>query len=550
VLASDIWNNLTDNDQTVTYAISPISDQECLGDTVDVVLTVKPEPLYTGDLDVMVCSDEAINVTLPSADDTGLVIDSFSVTADNGGATTGETTLTSLIFNDSYNNVSGENDTITYTVTPYTNGCAGTDFEIEVVVKPEPLVTADFDAIVCSDEEIGVTLPEFDNAASPLGIDSFTIAANTNGLSGTATTGAGITSVSAIANDVFTNTSNTSDSVEYTITPYTMGCAGTDFTITVVVYPEPVLANNLDATVCSDEMSGIVLAVAPGSVTADSFIIAEINYNSSNLTAGGSNASTGGTTNASILANDTWTNVTNSDQDVTYRVVPVSGNDCLGDTVDVVLTVNPEPVMSPALDDTVCSESSIGVTLAVTGSSVAADSFDIVSISFNPDSLTAGGSNASTGRTIDSGVISGDTYTNTTMNPQDVVYEVAAMSADGCIGDTISITVTIDPEAVVEAGSSAPLCSNGTVDLMDVGASITGGASDGTWSTSGDGSWGNGTIFSTATTYVPGTNDIVAGTVTLTLLSDDPTGECGTSSDTLVITINNVECGTFPWDGN
>ena len=62
--------------------------------------------------------------------------------------------------------------------------------------------------------------------------------------------------------------------------------------------------------------------------------------------------------------------------------------------------------MSSTLDDTVCSEASIGVTLAVTGSSVAADSFDVVSITFDSDSLTVGGSNASTGRTVDSGVIS------------------------------------------------------------------------------------------------------------------------------------------------
>src|SRR5207247_10875922 len=41
-------------------------------------------------------------------------------------------------------------------------------------------------------------------------------------------------------------------------------------------------------------------------------------------------------------------------------------------------------------------------------------------------------------------------------------------------------------------------------------------------------------------TYTPSAAEITAGTVTLTLTSNDPAGPCGVVSDTMVITINPV----------
>ena len=63
----------------------------------------------------------------------------------------------------------------------------------------------------------------------------------------------------AIASDVFNNVTNTSHDVVYTVTPYFGSCAGSSFTIIVTVDPEPLYTGNLDATVCSDEATGVDL---------------------------------------------------------------------------------------------------------------------------------------------------------------------------------------------------------------------------------------------------------------------------------------------------
>jgi uncharacterized repeat protein (TIGR01451 family) len=102
----------------------------------------------------------------------------------------------------------------------------------------------------CSGVAIGVTLPTTGTNSSP--ITSYDITAVVDaGLTGTATTGLGITSPNAIAADVFTNNTNVSHNVVYTIIPYSATCAGAPFTVTVTVKPIPTISlNPLSQTVC------------------------------------------------------------------------------------------------------------------------------------------------------------------------------------------------------------------------------------------------------------------------------------------------------------
>ena len=102
----------------------------------------------------------------------------------------------------------------------------------------------------------------------------------------------------------------------------------------------------------------------------------------------------------------------------------------------------------------------------------------------------------------------------------------------------------------MDAGSDETICSNGEVDLSNKG-SISGGASSGTWSApGGDGTFDSDVFGNASASYTPGTNDIAAGTVTLVLTSAEPEDSCPAESDSVVITINDVECSTFPWNGN
>ena len=91
-----------------------------------------------------------------------------------------------------------------------------------------------------------------------------------------------------------------------------------------------------------------------------------------------------------------------------------------------------------------------------------------------------------------------------------------------------NVTITINPAATVNAGTDQTICSNQPAILTPT---FDGGASSGSWSTAGDGSF-NGNE------YTLGANDITAGSVTLTYTSDDPAGPCGPVSDDVVIFIN------------
>ncbi|HMN90167.1 MAG TPA: hypothetical protein PKE68_09105, partial [Saprospiraceae bacterium] len=111
-------------------------------------------------------------------------------------------------------------------------------------------------------------------------------------------------------------------------------------------------------------------------------------------------------------------------------------------------------------------------------------------------------------------------------------------------------TVVVNQPATVAAGTAQTICQTKTVNLVNIGASIGGGATAGIWSTSGDGTFTGGTAFGAATAYVPGVNDKKLGTVTLTLTTTDAPVSCPNVADQVQITILKVDCGAFPWSGS
>ncbi|MBE2209376.1 MAG: hypothetical protein IAE84_17445 [Saprospiraceae bacterium] len=112
----------------------------------------------------------------------------------------------------------------------------------------------------------------------------------------------------------------------------------------------------------------------------------------------------------------------------------------------------------------------------------------------------------------------------------------------------------------VEAGTPQTICSTRPLQLSLLGASLSPASLGGVWSSSGDGIFLDGgglpaTAFGTAVSYLPGPNDIQSGVVTLTLTSNNPgalvpPSPCTPVSDTVIITVLKVDCGSFPWDGN
>jgi len=138
--------------------------------------------------------------------------------------------------------------------------------------------------------------------------------------------------------------------------------------------------------------------------------------------------------------------------------------------------------------------------------------------------------------------------TISTATPGTITYVFTPDNAE-CT-DTASLKVVVSQPVTVEAGTPQTLCVNQVaLDLNDLNASISGGATTGTWSSSGTGSFIGGTPFGAAIAYLISPADKAAGTITLTLTSADPVGPCPAVVDTVVITIRNLNCSTFPWNG-
>jgi len=101
----------------------------------------------------------------------------------------------------------------------------------------------------------------------------------------------------------------------------------------------------------------------------------------------------------------------------------------------------------------------------------------------------------------------------------------------GCV----NVEVTVTAGATVDAGPPQTICSNSTVTLD---GTIGGGATSATWS------GGTGTYNPNNTTvdviYTPSAAEIAAGTVKLTLTTDDPAGPCPSVNDDVTITINDL----------
>ncbi|MBL7889079.1 MAG: proprotein convertase P-domain-containing protein, partial [Bacteroidia bacterium] len=187
-------------------------------------------------------------------------------------------------------------------------------------------------------------------------------------------------------------------------------------------------------------------------------------------------------------------------------------------TATSTVTVNTPATVSAGADQTICS----GSVVTLSGS-------------------RGGGATSSTWTTSGTGTFSNTTVVNPTYTPSaaDIAAGTVTLTittndpAGPCPAVSDAMVLTISPAATVNAGADQTICSGSTVTL---GATRGGGATSSTWSTSGTGTFSNTTVLNP--TYTPSAADIAAGTVTLTITTNDPAGPCPAVSDAMVVTIN------------
>ncbi|MEO8148505.1 MAG: T9SS type A sorting domain-containing protein [Bacteroidia bacterium] len=272
---------------------------------------------------------------------------------------------------------------------------------------------------------------------------------------------------------------------------------------------------------CSSTISATVGSIALPTVNF-SGLPASICVNASSLTLTGNQAPSGTFTGTGITdnANGTATfNPATAGVGGPYNITYTYSNGTCSNSQTQQVTVNAAPDIQ---------------TIAPVSNTCPAVSFDLSTITLTNNG--ASGTNSYFSSLSDA---NNNTNSISSIVTSSGTYYIRVTTVAGCF-DVEPVTVTIiscgcaNP-ATANAGANFSICANATAQLN---GSIGGSASSSTWS--GGGGTFNPNANSTIAIYTPTAGEITAGTVTLTLTTDDPdgAGPCVAATSNVTITIN------------
>jgi hypothetical protein len=199
---------------------------------------------------------------------------------------------------------------------------------------------------------------------------------------------------------------------------------------------------------------------------------------------------------------------------------------CGGNLQQAQVVVYPTPIVNAGVDQSICSNSPISLNGTI-----------------------GGGATSAYWTTSGSGTFANSSSVTTTYTPSQADVNAGTVTLTLIANDAIGLCSSVSDQLVVSFGSSAAvnagadqaICSNSIITLT---GSISGSTTSATWTSSGSGTFANAS--SLTTTYIPSSADINAGSVVLTLTTNDPVGPCSLTNDQLVLTFGSsptVEAG-------
>lgn len=510
---------------TATYTITPTASS-CSGTPIIVTITVKPLPVATASPPVQsICSGTATSIALTSTVTGTTFVWTVTQTGVSGASAGGGSSIAQTLT--ATGTTAG---TATYTITPTAAGCPGTPISLTITVKPKPVVSASpASQTICSGVATSIGL------TSDVTGTTYSWSVVQTGVSGGSTS-----SGSTIAQTLSTTGVITGTAV-YTITPTANGCAGDPINVIITVNPSPVAtATPVSQTFCSGGTTSIAIS---GSVVGTTFSWTVAQTGVSGATAG----------NGSAIA-QMLTATGSSIGTAVYTITPVAGG-CTGSPITVTITVNPIPVITPIpTAQTICSGTSSSISLT---SNVAGTTFSWTVLQNSVTGATSG-SGSSIAQTLStSGIVSGN-----------AVYTISCV-ANGCPGNPITVTVTVDPRPVASATPSAQTICSGDITSIQLSSNV--GITSFSWTVvqsgvSGAAASSGATIAQTLTatgtnsgtavyTITPSSAGCAGSPITVTItvkpkpvVTANPTSQTICSGDTSSIALtSNVPGTTFGW---
>ncbi|MEM9856194.1 MAG: PKD-like domain-containing protein [Bacteroidota bacterium] len=458
-IINDVITNDTGFPQIVSYTVSPVSSNGCVGDDYIINITIDSEPLGQND-NTTICSRDAVGYNLQTQNINALgnnMPSSFIwrvLPGNDNSNITGQslTDQTGNVIGDILTNTTGVDQNIIYTVSPTENadGCVGDDFEITVRVISEPIGVDLTETVVCSNIPFS-----FDPQNNLLGanggndvVSNFTwVAAYDVGIGGGSTTGTGL------INETLTNLTNGQLNAVYTITPrsQTGNCIGDDFTLTVPVDPEPVATNSVKPDlICSrDAYPGT--GFDPQDNTSIPSTFTWTSAYETGLTVLSSGTGTG-------VIQETIENLTGGTLNATYTVIPTSLGGCVGSPFTITVRINPEPVGNDITLAPTCSDDLFNINPQenINGNNSITSTFSWTAAY---DVGVSGGVGSGTGQISES-------LTNETGGILNAVYTVTPTAVgSSCLGDAFVITKPIESEPVGMDIILTAICSDDLVDI-------------------------------------------------------------------------------------
>jgi hypothetical protein len=406
-------------------------------------IRIKPTPIVNTVADVAVCSGGSVPTIAFTANTGGG--ETFSWTNDNAGVGLAVSGTGTILGYTAPVNISGTPIVANITVSASKLSCPGPSKTFKITINPEPVVTAIADKSFCPTESVNI--PFTSNVAGA------TISwSNSNTLIGLGASGTGDVVFVAPANNTGSDITGT-----ITVTATKDGCVSTgantkSFLITIKATPIVNAISNI--TICS---GGTINVPAFGSNIGSGGVT--FNWTNDNTAIGLVASGSGNITSFAAAANTTSSPV------VATIAVTGTKNLCSGPARTFTITVLPEPVGTPTTVD-VCSDAAVGVNLStlITGGAAASR--------FNITITNASGLSASAGAPVDgtnftATEIQNDKWTNHTGTPHDIVYHITPISggSPACSGATFDLTVTINPEPVVNVVANQAFCPAESVNI-------------------------------------------------------------------------------------
>jgi gliding motility-associated-like protein len=340
---------------SVLYTVTPTANG-CNGQPISVPIVVNPVPTI-GTLatpsNLQMCSNSGITIQLSNPNNVNNTIFQW-IGSTISGMATGAVNGTGSSIVQTLQNPGNTPSTVKYTIRPVSGSCKGLPTDVIFTVNPIPNVLA-----TPGSQNLCTGMSTSINLSNPNNIAGTSYTWSTSLQSGSASGYSGGQGNSIV--QYLTNTTNTSASILYTITPSTVYCTGTPISLTVNTNPRPDVAiSPITQEVCSSHPFTLALS-NPNNIVGT----VQYSWNVTTLSGSASGYSNGPLSSVNTIS-QTLYNAGAGPANLIYSVVPTF-NGCAGTPVSASIFVNPLPVPILTSNAPICALQSLHLGATTNG---------------------------------------------------------------------------------------------------------------------------------------------------------------------------------------